>query len=206
MTGNARQGDFWRLPRACAPLMIGTAIALCGSLGSLPAVNAWASGGADGADPRLNKLEIKLFMHPYSREAEQTRLARLEKMVFGASMPGSSEKRLTRLMAAVSGVASGGSTGNPIDPSVAQAARTPPPYLVPSSGRPSPVAPALPVGALFSRVSSLELQVFGRMFTSELLADRLARLERGLMTGRQAHPPQTVAERVDRLLNQYARK
>jgi hypothetical protein len=64
----------------------------------------------------LSKLEEKFFMHSYDREPEDSRLERLEEMVFGGRKAGSAEQRKARLSAAMTvpapvGVGAGDATG-----------------------------------------------------------------------------------------------
>ena len=52
-------------------------------------------------DESLAKLEVKFFKHTYPKDADEDRLSRLEKMIFGESRSGQDTERLKNLAATV---------------------------------------------------------------------------------------------------------
>jgi hypothetical protein len=60
-----------------------------------------ASTAAISQDANLAKLEVKFFKHTYTKDDDQTRLERLEKMIFGETRTGEDGERLKNLCATV---------------------------------------------------------------------------------------------------------
>lgn len=126
---------FNRLPALAAALL--SSLVLSRAAGAQPA------GGA--ADPRLDKLEDRLFMHSYAYEDAGSRLDRLEQMVFGQKMSGSPPGRIARLTAAVPGWDDKDGVGRRA--AASQVSDPPPPVLRPPLPGPLANSPAGASGA-----------------------------------------------------------
>lgn len=201
-------------------LAAGAALALTLSLGScLPVF-------ADSMVPTLSKLEYKYFQHDYEKDDVQTRLDRLEKMVFGEARTGNEEERLKNLVALVPNldeVKVGGGGNSPVAETpkqptervAKQPARSPryePPAETerePSAGDSSyPAVTAVEkkllgrdyIGeSLGKRLDRLEMKAFGKTSASADLQDRLDRLKStsGVDVARQAPPNSDWSDEED---------
>src|SRR5438067_10870981 len=84
----------------------GRSIVRCTSLLFLAASIGLSCGvvsalAADSSDERLSTLEVKFFQHDYAKDSMESRLDRLEKMVFGEAKTGNPQQRLSNLLGAV---------------------------------------------------------------------------------------------------------
>ncbi|CAN5701118.1 hypothetical protein BH10CYA1_BH10CYA1_05430 [soil metagenome] len=95
---------------------------ICGA--SLP---AFSKGSESGDKALLAAMEQKLFFKSYADDDSQSRLARIEKRIFGDAVPGDFAQRLERVKAAVAPqVNPDGTTTGVVEP-IATAAPPPPP-------------------------------------------------------------------------------
>lgn len=151
----------------------------------------------DADNPVLSRLETKLFQHRYPNDSLESRLDRLEKMVFGEGKSGSEEERIKNLLSSVPM-----SDSKPSD--------APPPAGGNRSGQESALpagdhdagqqaqAPEPPVDASnYPAVTAIERKLFGKEYSGEPVIKRLERLETKVF----GHPSgiDDLSERVDRL-------
>ncbi|MBZ0185604.1 MAG: hypothetical protein K8F91_05070, partial [Candidatus Obscuribacterales bacterium] len=165
----------------------------------LSIVNIDSSAAAAGLDKEekatLDTIERKYFDHTYGKEETETRLERLEKLVFGESKTGDEEARLKTLTAAVPAALS----------------------------EPEPKAIAPPIGSGsnqdsqatdttdgdddtstdYPRVDALEQIIMGKSYKGEHLKRRLEQLE--IKVFGKARSNADFSERVDHLEG-YAEK
>lgn len=161
---------------------------------------------ADGpAEPGLSKLEVKFFQHDYPKETIESRLERLEKMVFGEVRPGSNYERLQNLLAAVPNLSPKVDGEEPADePDIpgdapVAGAGTPPG----SKGNGPPRQETVerdympPQGSKYPAVTAIETRLFGRDYADEPVGKRLDRLEVKLFG--KPSGIDDLSERVDRI-------
>ncbi len=151
----------------------------------------------------VQTLEDTVLAVRYDQEPMESRLARLEQLVYGQAQTGSVDQRLERLGKALSA-----SALPPLSPSQAAAKVTeqPAPSL-PRAGSPAsqpapqpayqpPATPVQKDATDYPTVTQMEQKVFGKTYTSEDIAQRLTRLEKQVFK-----MPQTgsLADRMDNL-------
>ncbi|HEY9868267.1 MAG TPA: hypothetical protein V6D08_03810, partial [Candidatus Obscuribacterales bacterium] len=161
---------------------------------------------ADGsAEPSLSKLEVKFFQHDYPKETIDSRLERLEKMVFGEVRPGSNYERLQNLLAAVPNlspkVADEEVADEPDIPGAAPAAGAGKPSGNRGNSPPRQETAerdyAPPQGSKYPAVTAIETRLFGRDYADEPVGKRLDRLEVKLFG--KPSGIDDLSERVDRI-------
>lgn len=176
-------GKVGKLTGSKSILAAGALLALTLSLGSgMPVL-------ADNMVPTLSKLEYKYFQHDYEKDDPQTRLERLEKMVFGEARTGSDEERLKNLVALVpdldSKVGGSGAEAGEATP-VAQSPRQQPERVTKQPSRTpryEPVEEAEPErtpganDSSYPAITAVEKKLLGRDYIGESVGKRLDRLE-----------------------------
>jgi hypothetical protein len=172
-------------------------------------------------DESLAKLEVKFFKHTYPKDADETRLDRLEKMIFGETRSGADTERLKNLAATVPNLNDLPASS---EPATADAATTSEPDSKVSnrsssrSGRGSSTSPSssssstasssaadesmaadkvLAGESKYPAVTALEQHLFKRDYANEAVGDRLNRLESKVF-GRPSKFTD-LSERVDAL-------
>jgi hypothetical protein len=124
-------------------------------------------------------LENKFFNHPFAQETMETRVERLEKMVFGEARTGAMQDRIIAMTATVLNP----SIDAPEKPATAVTAvrpelqALPTPALQPVPVEQPKVAAAAEQPMDYPRVTQLEQQMLGKTFVNEPVAQRLVRLE-----------------------------
>ena len=153
------------------------------------------------ADTRIAMLEVKFFRHDYPKDSIDSRLARLEQLVFGASRSGSQSERLARLVTAVPNL-----DATPAPPEVTALPEVPRRTAAASGQRhsggtrtpPGTTPKAVPpASSRYPAISAVEARIFGKNFASEPIGARLDRLEEKLF-GRISGG-NDLSERVDRI-------
>lgn len=163
---------------------------------------AWA--GVE-SDPNLAKLENKFFQHDWPKDDLDTRLDRLEKLVFGEAKTGDGETRLKNLVAAVPNLdapsdntASGGGGGD--SGNIADSGSNPPSARGANDADADAVQREQQItdGSKYPAVTAMEKRLFnGQDFSSEPIVKRLERLETKAY-GKSTDNPD-LSDRVDRL-------
>lgn len=162
------------------------------------------------SDPNLAKLETKLFHNDFIKDDADTRLNRLEKMVFGEAKTGDEATRLKNLVSAVPNLdapadnataqnGSGDGAGN--DSSVAQDGGSPRKPV--ADDRDSAIADReqqITGGSKYPAVTAMEKKLLGKDFAAEPIVKRLERLE--LKVNGKPVEIADLSERVDRLRSQ----
>jgi hypothetical protein len=151
-----------------------------------------APGAVAPDDAKLSILEVKYFSHPYAKESEPDRIARIERMVFGAEQTGAIEDRLARLESTTN-VPSETESMPPLTPRVQKPERVSTLKSVDDAN--------IPDSSSYPRVAELEQTLLGHAYPGDSVRERLDRLE----TKAFGHPSTVVdlAARVDNL-NEYA--
>jgi hypothetical protein len=184
-------------------LTIALSVAICG----MPNF-AWA--GAE-SDPNLVKLENKFFQHDWPKDDLDTRLDRLEKLVFGEAKTGDDATRLKNLVSSVGNLdapaestaqsGSGAGSDNSVpDDSDKPAARSPKTASDPDS-QAAEREQQISDGSQYPAVTAMEKKLFaGKDYASEPIVKRLERLETKVF----GKPTQIadLSDRVDRLKSQ----
>lgn len=166
---------------------------------SLSVAPVWAAEGQS----ELEKLELRFFHHTYPKDPNDTRIDRLEKMVYGEAKDGSDKDRIAALLKLVpddeepvAKKPSGGGNAN--------AGRGGGDSSTASSGGASDKTAANDSGpdgseSDYPAVSAIEKKYFGKEFTHEKVEDRLARLEKKVL-GRVS-TSNDLSDRMDNLKN-----
>jgi hypothetical protein len=202
----SREKHSIKLAKSAGNFLCATAvvIALAGFNAAFFAAPARA---AVGTDPQLVKLEMKFFQHDYSKEDVQTRLGRLEKMVFGDAKTGDPQTRLQSLMSAVPNLDAPSPSAAPA-PEQPTASAPPPPRRSSAPARSTrndnddatdtvSREQQITGSSAYPQVSAMEKKLFERDFATEPLAKRLSRLETTLFG--KPSDSNDLSERVDRL-------
>ncbi|MBU6455703.1 MAG: hypothetical protein KGS72_28290 [Cyanobacteria bacterium REEB67] len=136
-----------------------------------------------GNDTAIGAMESKLFSHPYSLEADDKRLNRLEKFVFGeASASSPASERLNRLTACVA-----------LRNNHAKSINSP--AFAPAMADLAPLN-LLNVSS-YPLITQLEMRMLGKSYLGETVTDRLCRLE--IKEFGRASRSNDLAARVDTL-------
>lgn len=140
-------------------------------------------------DPNLGKLEQRFFQHSYPKESNEERLDRLEKMIFGEAKDGNERERLDNLVSAVpnlnapaddrsgsggngAGARSGSGSGSGAGRNSGGGNN------IASDDEPDAHKPQKVDGeSKYPAVTAMEQKVLGKEYTTEPVAQRLARLE-----------------------------
>ncbi|CAN5233232.1 hypothetical protein BH10CYA1_BH10CYA1_08280 [soil metagenome] len=148
---------------------------------------ASAQGTGTSLNPDIASLESRFFDHTYPQEPMETRLDRLERMVFGEQKTGSDQARLTALLLAVPAEPAASSTAQTPDPGTVQAdASSDTPSTQPGTeanqSDESSNAAGAPPGDVtnssdYPRITQLEQEILGKTFTKEPIQNRLEQLE-----------------------------
>jgi hypothetical protein len=165
-------------------------------------IGATAAWSADTDETNLSRLEVKFFQHEYPKDTMDSRLDRLEKMVFGETKTGSQQDRLANLVSAV-----------PNPAPVAEDEPAAPPTEQASSGgsqsapqaKPKKAAPVQaaddnytpPDSSKYPAVTAVENRVFGKDYAADPVNKRLERLETKVF-GKPSNIDD-LSERVDRI-------
>lgn len=183
-----------------------------------PACGFASDNKDDSLEVSLGKLENKLFLHDYVKDTIDTRLERIEKMVFGDPQTGSNEERVKNLLASVNV-----DTVKPTPQKVEQqdsskhkkahgkskTENVENNHVATDSGdglqdfAPDPMDEKLEeksgVGSrgAYPAVAAIEKKVLGKDYPGELIADRLKRLEVKLFGAESKS--KDLSERVDLL-------
>ncbi len=153
-------------------------------------------------DTKIQKLELKLFQHEYSKDPVDSRLERLEKMVFGEGKSGTAEERLNNLFSAVPNLdsqpggknesAESASAGGATQPSGQEQARK-----GSSSEGAAEREAAVVDSSKYPAVTAIENKLLGKDFSEEPVSKRLERLE--VKVFGHVSGIDDLSERVDRL-------
>lgn len=171
------------------------------------------AAGVD-SDPNLTKLENKFFQHDYAKDDVESRLDRLEKLVFGESKTGEPAARLKNLVSAVPNLDAPAETSTAKAPSGGSADDT---AAADDGGAPQRSASSSPVaadpdaelaqkeqqiegGSQYPAVTAMEKKLLGRDYASEPIVKRLERLETKVF-GKPVEIAD-LSDRVDRLKSQ----
>jgi hypothetical protein len=162
-------------------------------------------------NPDIASLEKRFFDHTYPNEPLDTRLDRLERMVFGEQKSGSDQARITALLLAVpaepatssSQTASSTSSGasGQDTASAGQAGQ----QTNPSSDQSDSSANEAASGDVgdYPRITQLEQEILGKTFQKEPIQNRLEQLE--LKAFGKADPKADLSDRTEKL-EDYADK
>ncbi|HEY9775576.1 MAG TPA: hypothetical protein V6C81_17555 [Planktothrix sp.] len=176
---------------------------------------------AETTDASLERLEQKFFQHTYSKDTQDQRIERIEKMVFGEAKTGPDDQRLANLTKMVpendaaddappppAGSTTADSTPEQSAPSVpaspkSQAKKTASkPAATKSPSKPAENyeeadKPTAPPGTNYPAVNAIEQKVLGRQYTNDGIETRLSRLETKVF----GKPSQStdLSDRVDAL-------
>lgn len=154
-----------------------------------------ASGPAQPADlnQSLSQLEIRFFANDHDDQANDARLERLEKFIFGETKDGTVQQRLDTLLKAI-----------PAPPLPAAASNVPPETGPRNEKQISPAATDQeartqppPNSSDYPTVSKLETLIIGNSFAGEPIQKRLDRLE--IKAFGQPSDSDDLTARVDRL-------
>ncbi len=160
-----------------------------------------ASPGAD-----LEILETKFFHHTYPKDTSESRIDRLEKMVFGEAKDGPERDRLDSLLKMVDEadddqpVAERGTTGGDSPPATANRTASGSGSTSPKKSAPAATPKTVARdddGTSYPAVSAIEKKLFGKEFDDEAVEDRLTRLEK--KTFGQPSKSNDLSERMDAL-------
>jgi hypothetical protein len=160
-----------------------------------------------GTDTELNKLETKLFQHTYAKDTPDTRIDRLEKLIFGESQKGSVNERVSALVKAVPNLdspppvtASENSTAANQDDNAKESANQEKPKHKKSKSENIAADDAandsVSVGN-YPAVTAMETKLLGKDHAQEPIQDRLARLEKKVLGS--VSTSDDLSERVDKL-------
>lgn len=141
------------------------ALALC-FVQSLPI------GSQPAAGPEIVKeiqaMEMKFFVHDFSKESLNYRVARLEKFTFGQPSPGPMSQRIKRLEGVID-------LHKALVPQTVSADNSLASRPAPAKFVPADIEPA--ARAKYPHVTTLESQILGQTFENDPLNERLVRLE-----------------------------
>ncbi|MBI4533930.1 MAG: hypothetical protein HY711_08265, partial [Candidatus Melainabacteria bacterium] len=161
----------------------------------------FAAESANPVEPNISRLEMKFFQHDYPKDTMDTRLERLEKMVFGEVKAGSNYERLSNLLSCVPNLSnqiSDGKEAKQNEASLGSAkdsvSQDSPASIPQGTPRRDYVSPE---GSKYPAVTAIETRVFGKDFAGEPVNKRLDRLEAKVF----GKPSGIVdlSERVDRI-------
>lgn len=145
---------------------------------------ASAQGTGASLNPDIASLETRFFDHTYPQEPMDTRLDRLERMVFGEQKTGSDQARLTALLLAVPAEPAASSTAQTPDAGTSQASSdtdSTQPAAQPNQSDSSNTASSQPGDVTnssdYPRITQLEQEILGKTFTNEPIQNRLEQLE-----------------------------
>ncbi len=182
-------------------LLVVALMALCAVSGGSP---ARAGDTSAGMATSLDSLEKKYFQHTYEADLTDTRLERLEKMVFGEARSGSDGTRLANLVAisqsAQDDVPAPGSQPAGSASTAGQQAASSKNTTTTAQNTPDEDA-VTPDSSDYPRVTALEQEILGQTYTNEPVYRRVGQLE----THAFGSPSKSddLGGRVDRL-EQYA--
>lgn len=147
---------------------------------------AFSQAATEAGIARISKIETKIFAHPYNSEILPTRVARLERFVYGSESTEPLETRIGRLTNHV----------NANDAPSPTATQTP--HVGTHSAPMIAAKSATALPANYPRVSEIEQQLLERTYENDSVLDRIERLESKVF-GRVWTQQTDLALRVDRL-------
>lgn len=184
--------------RVVPALFIAISLSLCGT--------AWATTHLDASTSKdLSRLEQQYFKHSFDNDSDDTRIQRLEKLVFGQTVPGEASERVRNLVGVAASAASADPTLSP--PSASSAASVPSvPAPAPAPPRRAITAPGSTVPPVagpehhlpnadfsgrvteidsasrqnqtkYPRITTLENDILGQAYEADSLSARLSRME-----------------------------
>jgi len=170
---------------------------------------------ANNTDTALSKLEDRFFEHRYESESDIDRIDRLEDFVFGTHQTGSTNDRVTRLLATIPQEPAPQSNSAPPADNSEPAEQNNIDIAAPSdqnASRHNNVASTVPaVGqnpafnyGSYPRVTNLEQELLGHTYPNDSLPDRVKRLEIKAY-GAPSGTTTELADKVD-LLDDYAQR
>ena len=162
-----------------------------------------AADRVDGADASLTRLEMKFFQHDYGKDTVDSRLDRLEKMVFGEAKTGSEAQRLANLVSAVPNLNAKvadedeDAAETDIDRGGSQPAKTQTSQKRPAAKSQPDSDYIPPASSKYPAVTAIETRIFGKDFAADSINSRLDRLESKVFG--KPSGIDDMSERVDRL-------
>lgn len=152
-------------------------------------------------DPNLNKLEMKFFQHDYAKDDADTRLDRLEKLVFGEAKTGDDTARLANLIAAVGPNLDDVASSSSAAPADGAAGGNNAPATAKANDADTDAVQReqqISDGSQYPAVTAMERKVFkGKDYASEPIVKRVERLE--VAQFGKASDSTDLSDRVDRL-------
>lgn len=137
----------------------------------------------------ISSLERKFFARDFSDEPINTRLERLERIVYGKSRAGSVPERVSRLLLDLPSLQSAANTETSSPPEQAQPAIVYDPVFSMPGSAPS----------LNDELSNMEKEVFGRTYSTDSMLERISRLEHTVFAGESDRKFSPIVSRVNRL-------
>lgn len=143
----------------------------------------------------LSSLENKFFHHDFAGDPIQTRLERVERIVYGSAKAGSVQDRITQLLIDVPNLAS--------DNTNTQASQMQQGYN--EEPQESVSAPEAVQGphkppSLKAEVSSMETQIYGKTYPNDSLNNRVSRLEQTVFASQPAQKFAPIQNRISKLV------
>ncbi len=158
----------------------------------------------------IDTFENKFFCHEFPQDSVSARLDRIERLVYGRVLGGSTSKRVSRLLADIPNLAGRGAAQNKSAPdkltpdatnanntenAISQADEEKPIYDK-SNALNSPERPR----SLMSEVAAMEKEVYGKTYNSDTLIDRVARLEATVFPGKGSQNFTPITDRINILI------
>jgi len=183
--------------------ILATSLWLAVSCGSKALSADLPSDFTTGETASVVKLENKLFDHSYDKDTAEHRLERLEQSIFGESKTGAFGDRVTVLLQALPNLDTPPSKTETASSSSAQPGRhrkksaEEEAQKSPSAEPPSASGDAMDMAGNYPAVSAIEKKILGKVYESDPVGQRLARLETQVFG--KASGSTDMSDRVDRL-------
>lgn len=162
-----------------------------------------AAGAESAENGQLNKLETKLFQHTFVKEEPDSRISRLEKLIFGESKKGTEQERISALVKAVPNLDSPSLAVDSRNESIGAKHEATDEKHAPNKSDSNKKIAAEPdqqeEGSIgnYPAVSAMEKKLFGKEFPQEPIKNRLAQLEKKAFGS--VSESNDLSERVDKL-------
>jgi hypothetical protein len=207
--------------RVVPALFIAISVSLCAP--------AWATTHLDASTSKeLSRLEQQYFKQTFGKDSDDTRIQRLEKLVFGQTVTGETSERVKNLVSAADSAASADPTLAPAVTSSAPSAPASAParrsIKAPGSTKPTvaaadgqqhlpnadfsmrvtePDSEPTPNQTKYPRITTLENDILGQAYEADSLSARLTRMEKKAFGGPSSE--KDLSDRTD-ALEAYASK
>lgn len=184
--------------RAVVSSLVALSLLLC-----LP---VWAASSLDlPTQKMLARLEKKYFDDNFNTDSDELRVERLEKLVFGESVPGSPQQRIERLVAVVASETGSDLSSDKVPPPAGQSQVVPADAPTTSSAQAEGSADDTPVANQddYPHVTALEKAILGQSFAGQSLSARFSRMETKAFGNPSSNPD--FSQRTD-ALEKYAEK